>query len=254
MGARRSLQGVARRVLPGHHADPPVFAIGDHEVAGGVRCHSYGVVEFRAGSPAAVTGEPNGAVAGDGVDVPGGHRLPVERPGGFGHDPDPGVEAVGDHQVPRRVRYRACREVEFGAGGWAAVTGEPDDAVAGDGVDVPGGHRLPVERPGAFGHHPDPGVEAVGDHQVPRRVDCNCDRVPQCGMGGRAAVTGELDAAVAGHGVDEPGDHLDAVERAASFRHDADPVVSVIGDQQVPGRVEGHPAGVHPGAGGGAEV
>jgi hypothetical protein len=38
----------------------------------------------------------------------------------------------------------------------AAVTGKPAAAVAGDGVDVAGGHRLPVEAAGAFGYHPDP--------------------------------------------------------------------------------------------------
>ena len=47
-----------------------------------------GLLSSARGGRAAVAGEPAGAVAGDGVDVPGGHRLPVERAGAW--PPPPG--------------------------------------------------------------------------------------------------------------------------------------------------------------------
>ncbi len=60
--------------------------------------------------------------------------------------PAPGCCRVGDDHVARAVHRHALREAEFGAGRRAAVTGEPRRAVTGDRVDVPGGHRLAVER------------------------------------------------------------------------------------------------------------
>ncbi len=108
---------------------------------------------------------------GHGVDVPGGHRLAVERAGAGRHHPDPVVAGVGDHQVARRrppPPRPGCRARRWWPGRRRRRT---RGAVAGDGVDVPGGHRLAVERAGAGRHHPDPVVAGVGDHQVPGGVD-----------------------------------------------------------------------------------
>ena len=196
------------------------------------------------------------AVAGDGVDVAGGHRLPVTGPGRSGDHAHPVVAGVGDEDVPggstatpsglpgrprspgrrpRRNRRRRCRRWcrcrrrslaarsscrcvrpprricslrvsairtfpaassatpsgSAGGGRRAAVPGETGEAVAGDGVDVAGGHRLPVVAAGVFGHHPDPVVLGVGDDQVPGRVDLDASRPVQGGCGRRAAVPGE---------------------------------------------------------------
>src|SRR5437764_6526812 len=145
---------------------PVVDCVGDHEIARGAHRDPARVVQFGAGGRAAVTGEPGAAVPGHRVDVAGGHRLAVERAGLVRHHPDPVVAGVGDQQVAGAVGRYALRVVEFGAGGRAAVTGEPGAAVPGDGVDVAGGHRLAVVRAGLVRHHPDPVVEAVGDQQV----------------------------------------------------------------------------------------
>jgi hypothetical protein len=57
---------------------------------------------------------------------------------------------------------------ELGLGRWAAVPGEPrEPRGAGHGVDVPGGHRPPVEPAGAGRRHPDPVASAITRLRAP---------------------------------------------------------------------------------------
>src|SRR5205814_7212185 len=121
----------------------------------------------------------------------------------------------------------ALRVVEFGAGGRAAVTGEPGAAVPGDGVDVAGGHRLAVVRAGLVRHHPDPVVEAVGDQQVAGGVHRHLLRVAEFGAGGRAAVAQSVRAAT-GDGVDVADGHRLPVEGAGAGCHHPDPAVEAV--------------------------
>ena len=64
-------------------------------------------------------------------------------------------------------------------------------------------------------------------------------------MYGRAAIALDADLAVAGHREDQPGGRIDP----------ADTPVPEVGDEQVPGGIEGHLEGVvEPGGGGRAAV
>ena len=214
-------------------------------------------------SSAPVAGPPSpenpalGAVAGDRVDVPGGHRLPVERAGAWPPPPAPGccscrrspgcptpstatpsgyassavvagppspanpavpsrprcrcprrssparrtcrclppppapaVAGVGDHQVARAV-HRHSPTGRPARPWWPGRRRRRTRrAAARHGVDVPGGHRLPVERARGSRHHPDPAVVDVGDDHVARAVQGHAVGA-ELGRGGRAAVTGE---------------------------------------------------------------
>ncbi len=171
--------------MGGDHPDPAVAGVGDHHVPGAVQRKIGRLAQLGLGGRAAVAGEATAAVAGDGVDVPGGHRHPVERALALGHHPDPVVN-VNNHQVSRRVYLHRDR-IEPRAEGRTAVSGEPAGAVAGNGVDVPGLHRLPVEGAGAARHHPDPAGLEVGDHQVPGVVFRHSARA-HGRAGGRPAV------------------------------------------------------------------
>src|SRR5262249_56450863 len=126
--------------------------------------------------------------AGGGVDVPGGHAGGGERARRGGQGPAPVGAVVGDQQVARAVHRHAVGTVESGADRGAAVTVEPHDAVAGHGVDVPGGHRRAVELTRAGRHHPDPVAAVVGDHQIARAVHGQPVGNGELGTGGRAAV------------------------------------------------------------------
>ena len=149
---------------------------------------------------------------------------------------------VGDQHVAGRVRGHAVRAVELGAKGRAAVPGEGfDPHVAGyaaDRVDVARGHGLAVESAGVRGQQADDAVAVVGDGQVPGRVHRHAARVLQLRRRARAAVAAESASAVAGHGVDVAGGAWPGRRTCPRpGRHDAGPVVAVVGDGQVPGRV-----------------
>ena len=147
----------------------------------------------------AVAGSPDSAVAGDQIDVPGLHHLAVEGARAGRHHADPVVARVGHHQVPRTVHRHRTGLVEFGGGGRATVAGEPGRAVAGDRVDVPGGHCLAVEGARAGRHHADPVVARVGHHQAACLIDG--DRAPAyLGLGRRATVPEHPAKAGPGHG------------------------------------------------------
>src|SRR5205807_1758927 len=89
----------------------------------------------------AVPREPLGTVAGDAVDL----RFFAEaaelasRRGRL--EPHAPVERVGDQQVPFAVERDPVHFPDLGAGGGAAVAGEPERAVARDGVDPKGGPK-----------------------------------------------------------------------------------------------------------------
>ena len=88
----------------------------------------------------------------------------------FRDHPDPVVGTVGDRPGSRAIHRTSGPGATARRGGRAAVTGVADRCRSGHRVDVPGGHRLPVEAAGALRDHPDPGVAGVGDHQVPGGV------------------------------------------------------------------------------------
>src|SRR5262249_56412379 len=116
-------------------------------------------------------------------------------------------------------------------------------AAAGVRVDVPGGHGLPVEGAGAARHHADHAVVLVRDDQVARGVCRHSHGAVELGAGGGAAVAGQAGASAAGGGVDVPGGHGLPVEGAGLLGHDPDPVVPLVGDQQVAGSIYRHPGG-----------
>ena len=216
-----------------HHPDPAIPKVGDQQVARAAHCYSQRKVDRGAGSGAAVPGKATSAVPRDGVDVPGGHRPPVEGARGSCHHPDPAVVAVGDDDVARCVDGHWPREGEFRGGSRAAVAGEPKAAVPGDGVDVPGGHRLPVEGARAGCHDADPVVAGIDDQQVARGVRRHALRVVEFGCGGRATIPGKPQCAVPGDGVDVPGGHRQPVERPGAGRHHPDTLVQHVGDQHI---------------------
>src|SRR6185437_2746594 len=117
----------------GHHPDPAVAGVGDHQVARGVHGHALRVDHVSLGGLAAVAGEAGAAAAGHGVDVAGGHGLAVERAGGRGHHAHP-LFAGGDHQVALGIHGHAVGEAEGGGGRWDAVAGAAG-AAASHGVD-----------------------------------------------------------------------------------------------------------------------
>ena len=217
----------------GHHPDAAARPVGDHQVARAVHRHPGGALELSSGSRPTVPQGPMSAIAGHGVDVAGGHCLPVEHAGAGRHHPDPMVSGVGDQQVARTVHRHAAGAPELGRGGRAAVPGEPGRAIARDGIDVTGGHRPAVEHAGARRHHPDPAVAGVGDQQVARTVHRHALRGPELGCGGQAAVPGVPRGAIPGHGVDVPGFHRLPVEGAGPVRHHPDRVTALVRDRIV---------------------
>src|SRR6266849_4876213 len=82
-----------------HGPDPVAVRVGDHQAALCRHRDGDGVIELGAGGGPAVAGEPGWVAAGHGVDVPRGHRLAVERPGGSGHDPDAGILHIRETDV-----------------------------------------------------------------------------------------------------------------------------------------------------------
>src|SRR5262249_62036130 len=142
-------------------ADAAVFLVRDVRVPRGVGRHSHGAVEFGAGGGAAVAGQTAASVAGGGVDVPGGHGLPVEGAGLLGHDPDPVVPLVGDQQVAGSIYRHPGGGSQPGHDGPATVTAATRSAGPGDRVDIVSGHRPPVEGAAAGRYHPNPAVERV---------------------------------------------------------------------------------------------
>src|SRR5207249_2766491 len=88
---------------------------------------------------ATVTGV--GAAAGHGVDVLGGHRLPVERPGPGRDHPDPAA-AIGDHEVAGVIHGDPARS-HRGPGRRAAVPERSTDPDPGGRGQEPGAADLP---------------------------------------------------------------------------------------------------------------
>src|SRR5262249_57140015 len=95
---------------------------------------------------------------------------------------------------------------------------DPSNAVACHGVDIALGHGLAVDRAAGTGHHPDPAVLDIGDHQVVGLVHRRHTALEaQLGSGSRAGVAGESSqggAVHAAHGVDVPNGHHLPVEGA----------------------------------------
>src|ERR1019366_871967 len=152
------------------------------------------------------------AVAGDGVDVPGGHRLAVEGAGAFGDDTQTLVAGVSDDDVARAVHTHAIGEVQRCLGRRPPVAGVPRCPVASHGVDVTSGHSDAVESAGPVGRHTDRRVVGLGDDIVTVAVHRHRGGVPHLGLGGRPPVPRVPREAVTGDGVDVPGVHRDAVE------------------------------------------
>src|SRR5664280_2347163 len=183
---------------------PVVDPVRDVQVSGRVHEKTHWSVQACLGGRATVTAETTAAVAGDGRDGA------VRR-----HPLHPVVARVGDVQVSGRVHEQTVGDVQACLGGRATVTAETTAAVAGDGRD------------GAVRRHPlHPVVARVGDVQVAGRVHEQTVWVVQACLGGRATVTAETTAAVAGDGRD-----------GAVRRYPPHPVVELVGDVQVAGRV-----------------
>src|SRR5436853_117698 len=86
--------------------------------------------------------------------------------GCWNDDPDAVVQRVCDHDVAVDVDRDPPRAVQLGRGSGPSVTAEAGRAVAGDGVDVAGGHRHAPERPVDRGDDADPVVARVADDEV----------------------------------------------------------------------------------------
>src|SRR3990172_7458920 len=187
-----------------------VEVVADVHVAVAVHRHPIRVVQLGVGGGRTVTGEPGGAVAGDGVDEPGAGIDPAH----------PMVVGVGDEHVAAAVHPHPIRFVQLGAGGGGTVTRERADTGTGDGADQPGDPIDPT----------DPMVEGVGDEHV-AAVHPHPGRVVQLGAGGGRTVTGEPTDTGTGDGADQPGDPIDPT----------DPIVDGVGDEHVAGAVHRHP-------------
>ena len=87
------------------------------------------------------------------------------------------------------VHGHVRRIVKRRTGGRAAVSRKRAAAVAGDGVDVPGSHRLAVKRARAGRNHPDPLIGRIGDQQVARAIHGDPAGTDQDRLGRRAAIT-----------------------------------------------------------------
>ena len=111
------------------------------------------------------------AGADDRVDVSGLHRQAVEATRPLGHDPNPAVPGVADHDVAGAVDRHAIRPAQLGLARWAAVTGEPGHASAGEVVQLPGRHLPPVEPARPLGDHAGSVGTVPGDQQVAGWVD-----------------------------------------------------------------------------------
>ncbi len=118
-------------------------------------------------------------VAGDRVDVPGGHVLAVEAARPPGDDTHVAVVGVAEHEVACVIgsHHRpGCGQVDLSVilrcqrqprlRGRSAVAGVPRLAGPGDRVDVARDHGLPVEAARAGRHHPHLVVPDVSDDQV----------------------------------------------------------------------------------------
>ena len=156
----------------------------------------------------------------DGVDVPDGHRLPVEGTGALGDDTETVVAGVGDDDVARAVHTHAEGNVERGRGCGPPVARVREGVVARDRVCVAGGHRHAVEGAGGVGCHTDGAVVRLGDDVVAEAVDGHCGREPHLGLDGRRPVPRAPRKPVAGDGVDVPGGHRDPVEGAGGHGDD----------------------------------
>ena len=139
-------------------------------------------------------------VPGDDVDVARGYLLAVEAAGPHGDQAHHAFDRVEDLDVAVAVD------------GDAVGSGERP----GDGVDVAGLHLDAVEPARPRGDHADPVV--AGQHQVPGRVHRRAKGLHGGAGRGHAVGDGRSAAAgadaVTGHGVDVPGFHLDAEQRA----------------------------------------
>ena len=184
------------------------------------------------------------------------------------------IVAVGDEEIPDGVHRDARGMVEFGGGGRTAVAAVARDAIAGDGGDHAGGvidladpvvanmsamNRSPAAStatPGAVesGGGGRAAVAAVAQVPLPatvvmmpvarltsrirlllvsamKRSPAASTATPvgavQVGGGGRAAVAAVAMRSIAGDGGDHAGGVIDL----------ADPVVAVVGDEEVAGGV-----------------
>ena len=113
-------------------------------------------------------------------------------------------------------------------------------ALAGHRAQVAGGDGHAVE--GAVGgrQQPDGPVALVGDEDVPAGIDGQRAGVPELGVGRRAAVPGRSAGPVAGHRVDVAPDHRNPEPGAVGGGHQPQPAVAGVGDEEVPGGVDGH--------------
>src|SRR5213080_2325885 len=84
--------------------------------------------------------------------------------------PAPSTATPVGSLISALVAWPPPRVVQFRAGSGAPIAGEALHTITGYRVTVGGGHRLPVERARSCGHHPDPHVLGVGDHQAARAV------------------------------------------------------------------------------------
>jgi len=190
-------------------------------------------------SPAAVASPPSRwpppvrSVAGDGVDVPGGHRPPVEAAGRWATRGSSRWWNRRFSRLPRR-RWPRCRPgsrrtaAEPGPDGRAAVTGECVPHRSRRQCRCARRSSAARRRYRSCAPHPDAVVAGVGDHEVAREVDGHTPRLIKPGPGRRAAIAAEPGDAVPGDDVDMPA----VIGRRRRYRSCAPP----SGPGRCPGR------------------
>ena len=182
-------------MLGGHHPDPVAAGVGEDRLpaASSRTARSPGLPCWRARRwwPGRRRRRTAGAVAGHGVDVPGGHRLPVEGAGGGRDHPDPVVAGSAITRLPRASTATPC-----GPSSSALVAGRRRRRTRWCRCR----RRCRCPRRSSPARRRCRSLAAttrtrllpvVGDHQVPGAVHRHALRGRELGAGGRAPVAGE---------------------------------------------------------------
>ena len=234
----RNLQGRRSWGCRHRHGDRPagdltyhaIARVGDKNVPGGVHRDARRSPQLGGSGRAAVAAVARVAVAR--VDAPGDDG---DHARGVIHFADHVVAGIRDQEIPGGVHRDTVGPVQFGGGGRTVIAAVAFGSIAGDGGDHAGGVI----------HLTDHVVARVGDEEVPRGVQRDISGPVQFGSSGRTVVAAVAPGPIAGNRGDEPRGSV----------HLTDPVVVVVGDEEVPGGVHRHAyRTVQLGGGGGSAI
>jgi hypothetical protein len=197
-------RGEDRKRRQWNFADAVVGAIADKQIPELIDGNSIGIVQLGAGSRATVAAKAGSAVAGHSGDDP---RKRIDAADALG------IRA-GNEKASQGIQRDVSDLADTGPGGGTTIPTIGAAPVAS--------HRS--NDPGDGVHAADAVVRDVGDKEVPGAVNHRASRSIQLRLGRGASVSAVALGPIASHGVDDPGNGVDA----------AYPVVRCVPDEEVP--------------------